>query len=157
MIPQLAPEEPMPQREIELILTRQLATYLATPIFVVDTRGTLLFYNEPAEAILGCRFDENGEMDAGEWGTIFVPLDEVGVPLASDALPLVIALRENRSVHRTFWIRSLDGVLRFIEVTAFPLIGQAGRKLGAVAIFWEVGDHEGHTVGHSGVAGSSGA
>jgi hypothetical protein len=36
------------------------------------------------------------------------------------------------------WIQGLDQVRRHIEVTAFPLIGQAGRHLGAVAIFWEV-------------------
>jgi hypothetical protein len=29
-------------------------------------------------------------------------------------------------------------VRRHIEITAFPLIGQAGHHLGAVAIFWEV-------------------
>jgi hypothetical protein len=35
------------------------------------------------------------------------------------------------------WIRGLDGVARQIEVTAFPLIGQGGHRLGGVAIFWE--------------------
>ena len=39
--------------------------------------------------------------------------------------------------HRSFWIRGLDGQLRKIEVTAFPLVGQAERFLGAIAIFWE--------------------
>src|SRR5206468_1146467 len=32
------------QQEIEVILTRQLATYLAVPVFIVDPEGTLLFY-----------------------------------------------------------------------------------------------------------------
>ena len=39
----------MPQQEIEMILVRQLASYLAMPIFIVDPQGTLVFYNEPAE------------------------------------------------------------------------------------------------------------
>jgi hypothetical protein len=30
---------------VELILMRQLASYLATPIFLVDADGTLVFYN----------------------------------------------------------------------------------------------------------------
>ena len=47
---------------IELILMRQLASHLRVPIFLVDGQGTLLFYNEPAEALLGRRFDEAGEM-----------------------------------------------------------------------------------------------
>ena len=32
---------------------RELADHLATPIFVVDAAGDLLFYNEPAEKLLG--------------------------------------------------------------------------------------------------------
>ena len=51
----------------------------------------------------------------------------------------VIAIQEGRPSHRPFWIRGLDGVHRFIEVTAFPLIRQDGRSAGAVALFWEVG------------------
>ena len=126
------------QKEIELILARQLASYLAMPIFIVDPQGTLVYYNEPAERILGRRFAETGEMPVGEWSTIFKPMDEEGVPLMPEALPLVIALTERRPAHGSFWIRGLDGVLRHIEVTAFPLIGQAERYLGAIALFWEV-------------------
>ena len=127
----------MAQQPIEVILTRQLASYLATPIFIVDPQGTLVFYNEPAEAVLGRHFEETGEMPAAEWATIFTPSDDEGHPLPADTLPLSIACTEHQPAHGTFWIRGLDGVLRRIEVTAFPLIGQAERLLGAVAIFWE--------------------
>ena len=43
------------QKPLEIILMRQLASYLAMPIFLVDPRGDMLFYNERAEAILGTR------------------------------------------------------------------------------------------------------
>jgi len=128
----------MSQHEIELILTRQLASYLTLPIFIVDPDGMLLFYNEPAEAILGRRFEETGEMPAEEWGQIYTATDRDGTPLSADELPLTIALRERRPAHRRLLIRGLDAVRREIEVTAFPLIGQAGRHLGAVALFWEL-------------------
>lgn len=128
----------MAQREIEVILTRQLASYLTLPIFIVDRDGTLLFYNEPAEAILGRRFEETGEMPAEEWAQIYTATDADGARLAADDLPLMIALRERRPVHRRLTIRGLDKVRRDIEVTAFPLVGQAGRHLGAVALFWEM-------------------
>jgi hypothetical protein len=36
----------MPDRPIELILERRLASYLAAPMFVIDTSGTLVYYNE---------------------------------------------------------------------------------------------------------------
>lgn len=125
------------QRELEIILTRQLASYLATPAFIVDPEGTLLFYNDPAEALLGHRFDETGEMPALEWSTLFAPTDVDGVPLPPDELPLLIALRTRHPAHREFWITGLDGARRRLVVTALPLVGQAGRFLGAMALFWE--------------------
>lgn len=128
----------MAQKAIEVILTRQLASYLSMPIFIVDTEGALIFYNEPAERVLGLRFEETGEMPASEWATAFTPTDEHGTSLAPKKLPLMIAVAERRPSHGRFWIRGLDGVRRHIEVGAFPLIGHADRHLGAVAILWEI-------------------
>ena len=127
----------MSQQEIEIILARHLAECLAMPIFIVNPDGDLIFYNEPAESILGLNYNETGMMPAKEWATIFNPADREGKSLAPEELPLVIALSEHHPAHRLFWIHGKDGVSREIEVTAFPLIGQAERFLGAVAIFWE--------------------
>ncbi len=130
----------MPQREIEQILTRQLASHLAMPAFIVDNDGTLIYYNEPAEAILGQRYEETFEMPMSEWASRFEPVDESGGSIPQDEIPLVIALRENRPAKRTFYIRGHDNVQRLIDVIAFPLAGRTGshsRDLGAVALFWE--------------------
>jgi len=126
----------MAQYEIEVILLRQLASYLAMPIFIVDPRGRLVFYNEPAEIILGKRFEETGEMSAEEWSEVFQLTDEQGRPLEPEAVPLMIALNDRRPTHGSLWIRGLDGVRRHIEATAFPLVGQSDRFLGAVVLFW---------------------
>lgn len=126
------------QKEIELILARQLASYLVMPIFIVDPQGNLIYYNEPAELILGRRFEETGEMPVAEWSTLYQPEDETGNPLAPELLPLVVALTNHSPAHRNMWIQGLDGVRRLIQVTAFPLNGQAERHLGALAIFWEI-------------------
>ncbi len=61
---------------IQIILTRQLAAYLSVPLFLVDPEGNLLFYNEPAEAILGRRFDETGAMPPEEWSSAFTRIDD---------------------------------------------------------------------------------
>jgi PAS domain-containing protein len=127
----------MAQKEIEVILTRQLASYLALPILLVDPQGTLIYYNEPAESILGQRFEETGEMPMGEWSVMFHPTDEDGAPLPPHRLPLVAALSERRPAHGSFWIRGLDDVPRHLQVIAFPLLAQAERFLGAAALFWE--------------------
>jgi PAS domain-containing protein len=127
----------MSQQEIEVILARHLAECLAMPIFIVNPAGDLIFYNEPAESILGLNYNETGMMPANEWTTIFNPVDEAGNSITPEELPLVIALSKRHPAHKLFWIHGQDGVAREIEVTAFPLIGQAERFLGAVAFFWE--------------------
>jgi PAS domain-containing protein len=124
-------------KELEVILMRQLADSLAMPSFIVDAQGTLLFYNEPAEVLLGQRFEETGELTTHHWATAFVPTDLQNRPLPPEKVPLVIALRERRPTLADLRIRGLDQIERHIQVCAFPLVGRTGRFLGAVAIFWE--------------------
>ena len=122
---------------IQIILTRQLAGYLSVPVFLVDQKGNLLFYNEPAEVILGRRFEETGAMSAGEWSTVFTPEDGQGRPIPPDDLPLMITLATQRPAYRRFFIRGLDGAVRQVEVAAIPIIGLQEDFLGAAALFWE--------------------
>jgi PAS domain-containing protein len=125
------------QQEIEVILMRELASYLATPIFLVDPEGTLLFYNDPAEILLGSRFEETGPMPLEDWSRVFEPADAAGDRVELEDLPLVIAVRERRPAHAKLGIRGLDGAMRTLQVTALPLESPGGRVLGAAAIFWE--------------------
>jgi len=122
----------------EVSLARSLAKSLVIPIFIVDPDGALLYYNEPAEEILGERFEDTGEMPASVWSRLFIPTDEEGNPLLPESLPLMIALTERRAAHKGIWIKGIDNVKHHIEITAFPLLGQADRFLGAVAMFWDV-------------------
>jgi PAS domain-containing protein len=126
------------QQPIELILMRELADHLATPIFVVDPDGTLEFYNERAEAILGLRFEETGPMPVAEWASVFSPTDDAGRAMAPEQLPLVMTLRDRVASHGGFWIRGMDGATRRLEVTAVPLLGRDGIFVGAAALFWEL-------------------
>ena len=121
---------------IELILSRQLAECLDTPVFLTDTVGNLLFYNEPAEDILGKRFEDTGEMPVDEWGTVFKNKDDAGNPIPSEELPLVKTLLNRLPYHKTFWIESLQGTAERISVTSYPIIGRPQTFLGAIAIFW---------------------
>ena len=126
--------------EIEIILNRQLADCLSIPVFITDTAGNLIFYNEPAETILGTRFEDTGEMRVEMWSTEFKPLDEQGKNLPPEGLPLVMTLKDHHPHHRTFWIESMKGKAEKISVTSYPIIGRTGKFLGAVAIFWEAKD-----------------
>ncbi len=128
----------MAQQPIELILTRQWASYLTMPVFVADADGNLLYYNEAAEELLGRRFDEAGEMPLLELANIFQITHEDGSAMQPLEMPLGIALLERKPAHGRVGFKGLDGIIHMIEVTSFPLEGQGGRHLGALAIFWEV-------------------
>ena len=128
----------MEEQDIELILSRHSLGFLNLPIFLVDPEGTLLFYNEPAEPLVGLRFSETGVMTAEEWSTSFDITDEDNRLLEPDELPLSIALMEQRPAHGRFFATGLDNVRRHIETTCIPLISKDGKFLGAVAIFWQL-------------------
>ena len=122
--------------DIEIILSRQLADCLTVPVFIVDPEGTLLFYNEPAETILGKRFEDTGPMPVKEWSTTYYPHDGKGNVIHPKNLPLVKTLNDHLPAHKSFWIRSMDGKDHNISVTSFPLIGRSQKFSGAIAIFW---------------------
>lgn len=127
----------MPQRDVGLILMRQLASGLAVPTLIADEAGEWLYFNEPAEELLGQRFDELGAMRTEEGSRLFQIRDERGNDLPPEQVPLTAAMRELRPVHRRARIRGLDGQERDIEITAYPLVGARGHLIGGVAMFWE--------------------
>jgi len=127
----------MPAHEIEIILSRQLADCLTVPVFIVDPEGTLIFYNEPAEEILGKKFQETGPMPIGDWGTLFFPQDEDGNDIPPEELPLVQTIQNKVPAHKTFWIKALNGKATKISVTSIPIIGRSKNFSGAMAIFWD--------------------
>jgi PAS domain-containing protein len=125
------------QKDLVLILARDVAARLVTPMFVVDANGTLVFFNEAAEAVLGQSFADTGEITADEWAALFGPFDDEGKEIPRQELPLGVALLEGRPDHRKLGIVGLDGVRRELAVTAIPLQTHPSETVGAVAMFWE--------------------
>jgi PAS domain-containing protein len=126
------------EHDLVLILARGLASSIATPTFLVDPDGTLVYFNEPAEEVLGQTYAEVGELKRDEWGRMFSPQDPgSGEHLEPEALPLTTALTRREPAHRQMRITGLDGGRRDIAVTAFPLWARTDEFVGAVAIFWE--------------------
>ena len=123
-------------KHLVLILAREFASNLATPMLIADDRGTLVYYNEAAEAVIGTPFAEAGELELDEWTTSFDPRTHDAEPLPAERRPARIALDERRASHERFVITSRDGVDREVSVTAFPLFAQADEFVGIVAIFW---------------------
>ena len=126
-----------PQRNLLLIMARDFASRVATATFLVDPDGSLIYYNEAAERILGRPYVEGESMPAAEWATAFQPVSESGEPLPLESLPLGLALSRHEPAHGSLRIVGGDGVARTIEVTGVPLFAHAGEFVGAMAIFWE--------------------
>jgi PAS domain-containing protein len=122
---------------LPLILARELAANLATAMFLIDARGMLVFYNEAAELILGKPFAEVGEIDALEWGAMLQLSEPDGTPLGRGNSPAGIAFFEQRPAHHVLQARDHDGLVRVVEVTAYPLFGAVDDLHGVVAVFWE--------------------
>ena len=123
-------------KHLVLILAREFAANLATPMLIADDEGTLVYYNEAAEAVVGTPFAEAGELELDEWTTSFEPRTHDAEPLPAERRPARIALDERRASHERFVITSRDGLDREVSVTAFPLFAQADEFVGIVAIFW---------------------
>ena len=125
-------------KSIQLILARQFASSIATPILLVDPTGALIYYNEGAEAILNQRFDETGEMPAAEWYSHIAAVDDDRNPIAPEQRPMNRVLAERVPISQTMWSRGRDGEWRHLRITAFPIIGEKDTLFGAMSIFWEI-------------------
>lgn len=128
----------MNQKSTELILFRQLATYLNTPIAIVDREGTLVFFNEAAEQILGLQYAESGELTAQEWGTIFSAQDGEGAQIPAEKLGLTIAFTQLHPSYQKLYLKGLHTkTIKHIEAFSMPIINQLDQVLGAIVFFPE--------------------
>jgi PAS domain-containing protein len=127
----------MAQHPVEIILIKQWASLMAVPVWISDAAGRLIYYNEPAEQILGLRFEDAGELSADRVAEVFVVSDLDGSPLADEQIPLLFALTKKVSTHRRLRFLRADKRWSEIAVTAIPIIGEGNRPLGAMVTMWE--------------------
>ncbi len=128
------------QKSLPLILARELASNLATPMFLMDDAGTLVFYNDAAELLIGRPFAELGEIASEEFGQVLELSDADGNRLLRRNSPAGIAFFEHRPAHLRLCATGYDGVRRVVEATAYPLFGAEGEMHGVVNVFWQVDD-----------------
>jgi PAS domain-containing protein len=122
-----------------LILAREFASNLATPIYIADADERLVYFNEPAEKIAGQSFAETGEIPIRVWAEMLSPATREGEPMRREETPGGIAFTERRPAHGNLLITGLDGIQREIATTAFPLFGPDEEFHGIMVIFWEKG------------------
>jgi len=130
-------------KSLPLILARELASNLATPMFLLDAGGMLVFYNDAASMLLGKPFAELGEIPSGEFGASLNLTNTEGEPIRRRDTPSGVAFYEGRPAHMSVMATSYDGVRRGYEATAYPLLGATGEMHGVVAVFWPSDSGEG--------------
>ena len=123
-------------KTLPLILARELAANLATPMFLLDAGGMLVFYNDAAASVLGRPFSEVGEIPSGEFGAALQLATPDGDAIRRRDTPSGVAYFEQRPAHQTVVATAYDGVRRTYEATAYPLLGSTGEMHGVVAVFW---------------------
>jgi hypothetical protein len=106
-------------------------------MFLLDTRGMLVFYNDAAAALIGKPFTELGEIPAGEFGAVLQLTTPSGEPVLRRDTPAGIAFFRQRPAHQSLIATAYDGVRRRVEATAYPLFGATGELHGVVSVFWE--------------------
>src|SRR5438093_4141327 len=88
-----------PQRSLLLILAREFASKLATPVLIVDADGMIVYFNEAAEGVLGQKYSETHLRSVEDLARTFRPVDAAGMPISSTALPIGNTLRQQRPTH----------------------------------------------------------
>lgn len=121
---------------LPLILARELAANLATPMFLIDAQGILVFFNEAAELLLGKSYGEIGGIAGNEFGAMLELANTDGTPMGLRDSPAGVAFYQREPVHRTLLATTLDGARQPFEVTAYPLFGHVGEMHGVLTVFW---------------------
>lgn len=127
---------PLAGPSLPLILARELAANLATPMFLIDADGILVFFNEAAELLLGKSYGEVGAITALEFGTMLELANPDGSQMRRRDSPAGVAFYRREPCHRTVLATTLDGQRELFEVTAYPLFGRVGEMHGALTLFW---------------------
>jgi PAS domain S-box-containing protein len=111
--------------------------HLPDGVVVVDLEGKITYANPAAQDILAIRRDVIMQRYYNE--RTWQQVDERGAPYPADQLPLAIALRERRAVGKLeHGIVALDGQVKWLSVSAAPLMDENGRLYGATATFREI-------------------
>jgi PAS domain-containing protein len=106
-------------------------------MFLIDSEGTLVFFNEAAELLLGKKYAEVGGITANEFGTMLDLGHPDGSPMRRRDSPAGVAFYKREPAHRTVLATTLDGSRDLFEVTAYPLFGRVGEMHGVLTVFWQ--------------------
>ena len=86
-------------RSLPLILARELASNLATPMFLLDADGMLVYFNDAAALLLGKSYAEVGEITSLEFGESLKVSTRDEQPLRRRDTPSGIEFFQHKPAH----------------------------------------------------------
>src|SRR5215467_8378696 len=135
----MARHDPMPWGDVNGLF-REAIEALPASVYMTDAEGRLIFYNEAAVALWGCRPELGESKFCGSWKLYWPD----GRHLPHDECPMAMALHQRRAIRGMEAIAERpDGTrVAFIPYPT-PLFDATGRLTGAINILVELGAHDG--------------
>src|ERR1700752_5403409 len=96
MVPVTSPAGSTAPKSLPLILARELASNLATPMFRLDTAGMRVYYNDAAALLLGKTFAALGELPSNEFAESLHPTTLDCVPIHRRDTPSGVAYYQQK-------------------------------------------------------------
>ena len=119
--------------------SREVLQALPMAVYTTDAEGRITFFNEAAAAFWGRRPALGESLWCGSWRLF----RSDGSPMAHDACPMAVALKEDRSIRNVEAIAERpDGVRIPFMPYPTPLHDAAGRLTGAVNMLVDVSFHK---------------
>ena len=84
----------MAQKALTLVLGREMAANLATPMFLIDASGRLVYFNEVAEQGIGRTCGEVAEISSLEFGAMLDLQDADGRPMRRRDTPASVSFND---------------------------------------------------------------
>jgi PAS domain S-box-containing protein len=118
-------------------LYRRLVEALPAAVYTCDAHGRIEIYNEAAVALWG-RAPERGVDVWCGWLRIFRP---DGTPMALDACPMAVTLRDGKAVEgEEIIVERPDGSRRHVLPHPRPLLNAEGKVVGAINMLVDITD-----------------
>lgn len=124
------------QKSLVLIRAKHLAESVTTPMFLADAEGSLIFYNEAAEALLGRPFVDSGALSPTDWQEAFNVRDRDDSPFPLESMASWVQLQSERPAMGHIKFSGADGTDHLVATCAFPLFTEQQRFDGALILFW---------------------
>ena len=105
-------------------------------VYIVDTERKILFWSNGAEIVSGYTRDEVTGSFCHD--NILQHVNEGGTDLCSGDCPLVIAMREKKSIVEEVFLHHKDGHRIPVAVKVTPLRNEQGKIIGAAEVFTDL-------------------